>query len=139
MSPEGPKTLVGATEIYKHKPLGADEIAQIERDSSFSEETGSSAWNKGGTWEEKDYSKWAEARIKEVMLSIALFFQFFINCFSPEPSLAPCCPPCSACALAVLPLSLIHWHPFFSFALSSLAASRLPCVCVRARVREQKR
>lgn len=63
---------MGATEIYKHKPLGADEIAQIERDSSFSEETGSSAWNKGGTWEEKDYSKWAEARIKEVMLSIAL-------------------------------------------------------------------
>jgi hypothetical protein len=76
VSPEGPKTLVGATEIYKHKPLGADEIAQIERDSSFSEETGSSAWNKGGTWEEKDYSKWAEARIKEVLLSIALFLNF---------------------------------------------------------------
>ena len=70
---------MGATEIYKHKPLGADEIAQIERDSSFSEETGSSAWNKGGTWEEKDYSKWAEARIKEVMLSIALFFSIFFR------------------------------------------------------------
>ena len=81
MSPEGPKTLVGATEIYKHKPLGADEIAQIERDSSFSEETGSSAWNKGGTWEEKDYSKWAEARIKEVMLSIAHFFFNFLLIF----------------------------------------------------------
>jgi len=66
VSPEGPKTLVGATEIYKHKPLGADEIKQMERDNSFSEETGSSAWNKGGTWEEKDFSKWAEARIKEV-------------------------------------------------------------------------
>jgi len=66
VSPEGPKTLVGATEIYKHKPLGADEIKQMERDNSFSEETGSSAWNKGGTWEEKDFSKWAEARIKEL-------------------------------------------------------------------------
>ena len=59
---------------------GADEIAQIERDSSFSEETGSSAWNKGGTWEEKDYSKWAETRIKEVLLSTALFFLIFFPC-----------------------------------------------------------
>ena len=66
VSPEGPKTLVGATEIYKHKPLDADEIKKLEKENSCSEETGGSAWNKGGTWEEKDFSKWAEGRVKEV-------------------------------------------------------------------------
>lgn len=66
MSPEGPKTLVGATEIYKHKALDADQIARMERENSASDVAGSSVWNKGGTWEEKDFSKWAEARIKEM-------------------------------------------------------------------------
>ncbi len=98
MSPEGPKTLVGATEIYKHKPLGADEIKQMERDNSFSEETGSSAWNKGGTWEEKDFSKWAEARIKEV-LPLML------------PSAAVCV--CAVCVRTVLLSPLARGHLLF--------------------------
>jgi len=66
VSPDGPKTLVGATEIYKHKALDADQIKKLERENSANQDLGSSAWNKGGTWEEKDFSKFAEARIKEL-------------------------------------------------------------------------
>lgn len=36
VSPEGPKTLVGATEIYAHKALDANEIKRIERENSAS-------------------------------------------------------------------------------------------------------
>mmetsp|Transcript_20140 Transcript_20140/g.29539 ORF Transcript_20140/g.29539 Transcript_20140/m.29539 type:complete len:204 (+) Transcript_20140:29-640(+) len=70
VSPEGPKTLVGATEIYAHKALDANEIKRIERENSASADGGASAWNKGGTWEEKDFSKWAEGRIKELLPAI---------------------------------------------------------------------
>ena len=34
--------------------------------ASASDVAGSSVWNKGGTWEEKDFSKWAEGRLKEI-------------------------------------------------------------------------
>ena len=34
VSPDGPKTLVGATEIYKHKALDADQIKKLERENS---------------------------------------------------------------------------------------------------------
>jgi hypothetical protein len=70
VSPEGPKTLVGATEIYKHKALDAEQLKQLERENSAGQDLGGSAWNKGGTWEEKDFSKWAEARIKELFPSV---------------------------------------------------------------------
>lgn len=63
-----PKTLVGAQTIYNHKPLGEDEKKALERSSS---PPGSgSAWNQAGTWEEKDFSKWAEGRLKELLPAI---------------------------------------------------------------------
>eukprot|EP00286_Rhodomonas_abbreviata_P010083 CAMPEP_0181323644 /NCGR_PEP_ID=MMETSP1101-20121128/19907_1 /TAXON_ID=46948 /ORGANISM="Rhodomonas abbreviata, Strain Caron Lab Isolate" /LENGTH=216 /DNA_ID=CAMNT_0023431709 /DNA_START=72 /DNA_END=722 /DNA_ORIENTATION=- len=66
VSPEGPKTLVGAQTIYNHKPLDADQIQKLRRQDS----EGESAWNKGGTWEEKDFSKLAEQRLKEELVLI---------------------------------------------------------------------
>mmetsp|Transcript_129660 Transcript_129660/g.192993 ORF Transcript_129660/g.192993 Transcript_129660/m.192993 type:complete len:233 (+) Transcript_129660:76-774(+) len=63
VSPEGPKTLVGAQTIYNHKPLGQDEVQKLALKRQDSE--GESAWNSGGTWEEKDFSKVAEKLLKE--------------------------------------------------------------------------
>mmetsp|Transcript_18108 Transcript_18108/g.59496 ORF Transcript_18108/g.59496 Transcript_18108/m.59496 type:complete len:216 (+) Transcript_18108:49-696(+) len=68
---DSPKTLVGATEIYNHKALDAEQVAELERQASQTLESGHSSWNKGGTWEEKDYTKWAEQRLKELLPKIA--------------------------------------------------------------------
>eukprot|EP00960_Hanusia_phi_P004378 127937-Hanusia_phi.AAC.4 len=85
---DSPKTLVGATEIYNHKALDAEQVAQLEKQASQTLESGQiqnqvrsassytdlreghSSWNKGGTWEEKDYTKWAEQRLKELLPKI---------------------------------------------------------------------
>ncbi|KAJ1468441.1 hypothetical protein T484DRAFT_2254815 [Baffinella frigidus] len=70
-SAEGPKTLVGAQEIYNHKALDAEEaqkLADAEVNSA-----GKSAWNKGGTtWEEKDHSKWAKDKLTEALLAMQI-------------------------------------------------------------------
>lgn len=63
-----PKTLVGAQTIYNHKPLGEEEKKALERSSS--PPGAGSAWNQAGTWEEKDFSKWAEGRLKELLPAI---------------------------------------------------------------------
>jgi len=34
------------------------------------ENTTGSTWNKMGTWEEKDYSKWAQGRLKELLVAV---------------------------------------------------------------------
>lgn len=62
------RPLVGAQTIYNHSPLPQEEVKKLQRQNS---ENGESLWNKGGTWEEKDFSKWAEGRIKELVPAIA--------------------------------------------------------------------
>jgi len=69
VSPEGPKTLVGAQTIYNHKPLNQDEVQKLQVKRMDSE--GESAWNQGGTWEEKDFSKMAEKALKEELKQLA--------------------------------------------------------------------
>mmetsp|Transcript_4694 Transcript_4694/g.11403 ORF Transcript_4694/g.11403 Transcript_4694/m.11403 type:complete len:193 (-) Transcript_4694:341-919(-) len=64
-----PKTLVGAQTIYNHKPLDEDEKKKLEGGNGTPTE-GASAWNKAGTWEEKDFSKWASERLKEALVEI---------------------------------------------------------------------
>eukprot|EP00293_Proteomonas_sulcata_P003642 CAMPEP_0184326760 /NCGR_PEP_ID=MMETSP1049-20130417/142732_1 /TAXON_ID=77928 /ORGANISM="Proteomonas sulcata, Strain CCMP704" /LENGTH=223 /DNA_ID=CAMNT_0026648971 /DNA_START=513 /DNA_END=1185 /DNA_ORIENTATION=- len=60
------KTLVGATEIYNHKALSPEEAQKLRRHDS----QGESSWNSAGTWEEKDFSKWATERLKELITEI---------------------------------------------------------------------
>ncbi|KAI7739110.1 hypothetical protein M8C21_032590 [Ambrosia artemisiifolia] len=49
-----------------HKKLTAEDVSVVSASSTHL----GSAWNKAGTWEEKNLNKWATERIKELVLSV---------------------------------------------------------------------
>jgi len=69
---QGPKQLVGAQEIYKHAPLDSEALDKIKAQDAASKHLGNSAWNTGGTWEEKDFSRWATTRLKTLFSDIPI-------------------------------------------------------------------
>jgi tetratricopeptide (TPR) repeat protein len=56
--------------LKDNKPKALESAEELaERERKLKEEKGVSAWNQGGTFEEKNMSEWARARLKELVLA----------------------------------------------------------------------
>lgn len=57
-------------EAKKYQPKKLDQVARPVEQPKLA--VGQSAWNKAGTWEEQNHSKWARGRVQELLDSITL-------------------------------------------------------------------